>query len=1083
MKQKKTIRSLWTPTARPLDGARRVAMLLLTLLLTMTAQTAWAEDVNLTEDTGEGTGTAARWYVNMPQTGTNTLTLTNASITSFKVYDNGGKSGNYADGCSSYLIITAPDGYVLRISGRIMTEYLQDLLTVYDGNTTSSSKLLDEETGNMKTGQKNIGPITSSGRNMMIYFNPNNSENHEGLDLTITLINTKNLSDANITLETNYFWNNGAAIDITYTVKDLVGNVLTKNTHFTETIKKGGNVVSDGVKDVGDYTLTITGTGSYNGEKTVNFTVEESICLYGVLSGESNKTMTLKYGNFPAETATNKQKYTPGNGAWWNRRESKTIVIDASCQNYQGTSLQSLFYNWSNVTSITGLENLNYHNTVTDMSYMFGKCNALTTLDVSSLNTTTVTDMNHMFNECGSLTTINFGDGTKFNTSIVTDMSWMFWKCTNLTVLDLSAFSTPALSNVNGMFYGCSNLQTIIVSSSGWTVAGVSSSTATVFADCSAIVGEQGTTYDGDKVGFYRAHIDGGTSNPGYLTGRYTITYNTNGGTMPTATYVTSFTGKDNVVIDLPMPTRDGYAFAGWFENSELTGTAITSYPAGTRGDKTLYAKWSQALYAVVNGTTMTLKCGDPSSETGSVTYTGTSTWNTGFRSTITTAVVDASCQNYTGTKLVSLFFKCESLATITGLDYLNTENVTDMAFAFGSCKALTSVDVSKFNTSKVEDMSSMFVDCQSLTTLDVSSFNTAKVERMPGLFEGCNHLTTIDIRNFNTSEVKKMDEMFNSCSQLTTIIVGEGWSTAKVTSSDDMFAYDSKLVGQNNTACDGTNNLDANYACVDAAGTPGYLSLGLNEATGIVNAAAYTGKKAQFTRTFTGGKASTVCLPFSFTPDAGIGTFYTLFAINKETTPYWTVTMQAEATTAPLAANTPYLLMATGTGALNFSGTVSSVATEMKSADVADPVVSGGKWNLIGTYSDISWTSDGPNAADLGSVYGFAAKDYGTAVHAGDFVKAASGAGISPFRAYLKYTAPSSSARSVTRGEADELPARITVRLIGANGDTTAIGTMDTRTGEISFDGWYTLDGTRLSGKPSAKGVYVNNGKKIVIK
>ena len=29
----------------------------------------------------------------------------------------------------------------------------------------------------------------------------------------------------------------------------------------------------------------------------------------------------------------------------------------------------------------------------------------------------------------------------------------------------------------------------------------------------------------------------------------------------------------------------------------------------------------------------------------------------------------------------------------------------------------------------------------------------------------------------------------------------------------------------------------------------------------------------------------------------------------------------------------------------------------------------------------------------------------------------------------------------------------------------------------------WYTLDGRRLSGKPTAKGVYINNGNKLVIK
>jgi hypothetical protein len=29
----------------------------------------------------------------------------------------------------------------------------------------------------------------------------------------------------------------------------------------------------------------------------------------------------------------------------------------------------------------------------------------------------------------------------------------------------------------------------------------------------------------------------------------------------------------------------------------------------------------------------------------------------------------------------------------------------------------------------------------------------------------------------------------------------------------------------------------------------------------------------------------------------------------------------------------------------------------------------------------------------------------------------------------------------------------------------------------------WYTLDGRKLNGKPTAKGLYINNGRKVVIK
>ena len=74
-----------------------------------------------------------------------------------------------------------------------------------------------------------------------------------------------------------------------------------------------------------------------------------------------------------------------------------------------------------------------------------------------------------------------------------------------------------------------------------------------------------------------------------------------------------------------------------------------------------------------------------------------------------------------------------------------------------------------------------------------------------------------------------------------------------------------------------------------------------------------------------------------------------------------------------------------------------------------------------------------------------------------------------------------------MTRSDAatDDLPQSITVRLVSRSGETTAIGEIDTKTGKMTFDSkaWYTLDGVRLSSKPSTKGIYINNGKKIVIK
>ena len=125
--------------------------------------------------------------------------------------------------------------------------------------------------------------------------------------------------------------------------------------------------------------------------------------------------------------------------------------------------------------------------------------------------------------------------------------------------------------------------------------------------------------------------------------------------------------------------------------------------------------------------------------------------------------------------------------------------------------------------------------------------------------------------------------------------------------------------------------------------------------------------------------------------------------------------------------------------------------------------------------------------------MYGFAGKTKEVDekhVVAGDFVRAKSGAKIRPTSCYLMWTGYEpdyAPARGLTRSAAatEELPQSITVKLISASGETTAIGTLDTKTGEVTFDNeaWYTLDGVRLSGKPSSKGIYINNGKKVVIK
>ncbi|MBV3399949.1 BspA family leucine-rich repeat surface protein [Prevotella copri] len=181
--------------------------------------------------------------------------------------------------------------------------------------------------------------------------------------------------------------------------------------------------------------------------------------------------------------------------------------------------------------------------------------------------------------------------------------------------------------------------------------------------------------------------------------------------------------------------------------------------------------------------------------------------------------VFDESFKTYAPTSLEHFFAGCSTLETISGLEYLNTANVTNMyrmfyecnklssldlsnfntanvtnmEEMFYSCQNLSSLDLSKFNTEKVTNMSGMFYGCQNLSSLDLSKFNTEKVTNMSGMFAGCQKLSSLDLSKFNTKEVKHMNSMFESCSALSSLDLSN-FNTANVESMSGMFAGCQKL-------------------------------------------------------------------------------------------------------------------------------------------------------------------------------------------------------------------------------------------------------------------------------------------------
>ena len=178
---------------------------------------------------------------------------------------------------------------------------------------------------------------------------------------------------------------------------------------------------------------------------------------------------------------------------------------------------------------------------------------------------------------------------------------------------------------------------------------------------------------------------------------------------------------------------------------------------------------------------------------------------------TIVHIVFDKSFSTFTPTSLYSFFGDLRKLEAITGLEYLNTEKVTDMSYMFFACSKLTSLDVTNFNTENVKNMVRMFYNCSALTSLDVTKFNTGNVTNMRYMFCACSALTSLDVTKFNTGNVTDMGYMFYNCSKLTSLDVTK-FNTAKVTDMSYMFVNCSKLTSLDVTKFNTGNVTDMGY-------------------------------------------------------------------------------------------------------------------------------------------------------------------------------------------------------------------------------------------------------------------------------
>ena len=446
--------------------------------------------------------------------------------------------------------------------------------------------------------------------------------------------------------------------------------------------------------------------------------------------------------------------------------------------------------------------------------------------------------------------------------------------------------------------------------------------------------------------------------------------------------------------------------------------------------------------------------------------------------SSIKNIIFDESFKTYDPTSLREFFKNCKALETISGLEYLNTANVTDMNSMFSGCSALKSLDLTTFNTENVRDMNFMFLKCSALTSLDLKNFKTARVKHMSymfdecsaltsldlkkfntenvtdmyNMFDGCSALTSLDLTNFNTANVERMQEMFKGCSTLQSIYVSDNFVVTGIkyesykknlftdckalkgaipkyypamTSSDYAnykTGYFSKLVGKNGEEK------------IGAAGEPlAAYNLALDDNKDFVAYEPFAAKAASYSRTINTTWA-TLCLPFEVSLDGKNFRAFKLLSANEGTN-----TVELEELKTPIPAGTPVIIkMNEGETKLNFSVADKAIANEVKTSATDD-----GNYQFKGLYTQKEFSQDVDNNCYI--VKGDKLMNPAKLLENTNVTKVAS----KPFRAYMvdKTSAPAAGAKMFS---------------IGISDSTTAIDSLNTIANDKAE--YFDLQGKRLN-------------------
>ena len=561
----------------------------------------------------------------------------------------------------------------------------------------------------------------------------------------------------------------------------------------------------------------------------------------------------------------------------------------------------------------------------------------------------------------------------------------------------------------------------------------------------------------------------------------YTITYNLNGGTLVTDKNSYTIESSD---ITLDKPTRDGFIFDGWYDNAGLTGEAVKTIAHGSMGNKEYWAKWlltyidadgqlkETASYTVLTGSESTSDTNLFSGwyvVTGNVSYSGSLCCVRDLIGNMHLVLCDGASLTINSSDYAIDAYNLTIYGQTQGTGTLNA-NSTNNTCIYAEYDNIT------INGGNVSATSSDGTGlCAQTGNITINSGNV-EASGDYGIYASQGNVT------INGGNVEASGNVYGICARKTITL---GWTNA----SDYIHASSYKTYIGTLKIADGQSLYNGNEVLsgtiTDMSKLDGKTLMGVDvlqdAATNDVAALAtrLNGKQTNVAlsgRTLTkDGNWNTLCLPFSMTaaqiaasPLAGATIKEMAMTSNLDANGVLTLNFS---TVTAIEAGTPYIIKWTTTGDDIVNPVFSNVTI---SSTTPTAVVSNDKKvTFVGQYSPFSIVSSGATGDNEGNKNEILLMTKGNKIGYSKNPRT-----LNCFRCHFYVpTNGGQQAHSIEvdfgEGEATALSEELRVKSEECN------ATLRSLVEEV----WYSLDGRKLEGKPTAKGMYIVNGRKVIIK